>query len=204
MKYLFIILSLTLTFAGFSQKFEGSIFAGLTASQVDGDTWSGFNRAGLNAGVCVALPLSAKFVGQIEIKYTQKGSYKGQRPDAGDYNTYGMKLHYIEMPFIVKYLYKPKINFEAGLAFGYLADWKENYNGIPITEARPFNKYEFSWLIGGNYQLFKKLTFNIRYSYSVLPIRKNPGASLYWSKRGQFNNVVCFSFYYKLGNGDDK
>ncbi|NTW31608.1 MAG: PorT family protein [Bacteroidetes bacterium] len=204
MKYLFIILALTITFTGYAQKFEGGMFAGLTASQVDGDTWSGFNRAGFNGGVSVTLPFSAKIAGQFEIKYINKGSYKGSRPDAGDYSTYGIKLRYIETPLIIKYLYKPKINFETGLAFGYLLYWELKSNGIEDPWERPFNKYEISWLIGGNYQLYKKLTLDIRYSYSAFPVRANLGQSSSWFKRGMFNNVICFSFYYKLGKEDDK
>jgi len=202
MKYFLTVLALTLTLAGFSQKFKGSIFTGLTASQVDGDTYSGFNRAGLNAGVGVAFPFSEKIAGQFEIKFTQKGSYRGQRPNIGDYSTYSIKLNYIELPLIVKYLYKPKINFETGLAFGYLMSSKEEFNDLTDPGSRPFYKNEFSWLIGGNYQLYKNISVNIRYSYSVLPIRKNLGNWTSWYKRGQFNNVVCFSFYYKLGNSD--
>jgi len=191
----FIMMTLLST----AQKFDGGLFAGLSTSQVDGDAQGGYHRAGINAGVFVALPFNQKWAGQFEIKYIQKGSYKGQNPDAGDYNTYGIKLHYIEMPLLAKFLYKPKINFEAGLNFGYLAASKELFNGDPYPGAKPFRKYELSWGIGGSYQLLKNIALNIRYSYSILPIRKHAGNAAYQNNRGQYNNVITFSFYYKFG-----
>jgi hypothetical protein len=199
MKYFLSLIVFFITFSLQAQKFEGGLFGGLSTSQVDGDANGGYHRAGINTGVFVALPFSTKWAGQFEIKYIQKGSYKGQNPDAGDYDTYGIKLRYIEMPLIAKYLYKPKISFESGLAIGYLAASKEEFNGDPIPGARPFRKYEFSWLIGGNYQLFKKIAFNVRYSYSILPIRKHAGDAVFQNNRGQYNNVLSFSFYFKLG-----
>lgn len=199
MKYVLSILAAFITVSLNAQKFEGGVFAGLSTSQVDGDALGGFHRAGVNAGAYVALPFNLKWEGQFEIKYIQKGSFKGQNPDIGDYNTYGIKLRYFEMPLLAKYLYKPKISFEGGLALGYLTSSKEEFNGDVYPDARPFRKYELSWLMGGNYQLFKKIALNIRYSYSVLPIRKHAGDAVFQNNRGQYNNVVCFSFYYKFG-----
>lgn len=199
MKYFLSFLALFITVCLHAQKFEGGVLAGLSTSQVDGDGHGGYHRAGINAGGYIALPFNNKWEGQFEMKYIQKGSFKGQNPDAGDYDTYGIKLQYIEMPLMAKYLYKPKISFESGLALGYLAASKEEYNGDVIPEAKPFRKYELSWLVGGNYQLLKNIALNIRYSYSVIPIRKHAGDAVYLSNRGQYNNVICFSFYYKFG-----
>lgn len=203
MKYRILFLLLVFAVAVNAQNFEGGISAGFTASQVDGDTHGGYHRAGLSGGVFAGLPFNEKWAGQFEIKYIEKGSYKGQNPDVGDYVTYGIKLRYIEMPLLVRYLYKPKLNFESGLSLGYLAGSEERYNGDIIEGARPFNKYEFGWIIGANVLLYKKLTFNVRYSYSILPVRPHSGGAVYQGNRGQYNNVVAFSFYYKFGAKND-
>lgn len=199
MKYRILLLLLFVSVTIYAQKFEGGLSAGFTASQVDGDTYSGYHRAGLSGGVFIGLPFNNKWAGQFEMKYNEKGSYRGQNPDNGDYTTYGIKLRYIEMPLSVKYIYKPKLNFESGLALGYLAGSTEKYNGDVMLGANPFNKFEFSYLIGGSVYLYKKLIFNIRYSYSILPIRAHSGGAVYYNNRGQYNNVVAFSFYYKFG-----
>lgn len=184
-----------------AQSFKGGLLAGLATSQVDGDTHSGYNRAGLIAGGYVGLNISKKLSGQMEMRFIQKGSYKKQNPDAGDYTVYSLRLNYVEMPFLIKYQYKYKLTFEAGLGFGYLASHKEgNENGpFPDYAQIPFHKFELNYQIGGYYQLFKNLSVNVRYLYSLLPIRQHiNGENKFLFSKGQFNNVICFSLYYQF------
>ncbi len=47
-----------------------------TATQVDGDTYGGYNKAGFQGGVFVNTRLSDLFSAQLEIKYTGKGARK--------------------------------------------------------------------------------------------------------------------------------
>ncbi len=185
----------------FCQSFKGGLMAGLSTTQVDGDTYSGYNRFGIIGGAYVGLDLSPKFAWQLEMKFFQKGSYKKQNQNAGDFTTYNLRLNYIEMPFLIKYKFKTKFNFEAGLSLGYLAGVKEgNEDGpYPSNLLIPFHKAELSYLFGVYYQLFKKLSFNVRYEYSVLPIREHiNGERWILFQRGQFNNVIGFSFYYQI------
>jgi hypothetical protein len=207
MKRYFIIAFLTLSSAfSFSQSFKGGILAGLAGSQVDGDTYSGYNRLGFAAGAYVGHDISDKFDWQFELKYIQKGSHKRQNPDAGDLTIYKLRLNYVEVPFTIRYKYKPKISFDAGLGVGYLASTKEEdeYGVFPANLLKPFNKFELSYQIGGYYQLFKNLLFNIRYSYSVLPIRTGiVGQRRILFGTGQFNNLISFSFYYQLNKADE-
>jgi hypothetical protein len=184
-----------------AQSFKGGLLAGLSTSQVDGDTHSGYYRAGIIAGGYVGLNISEKLSGQMEMKFIQKGSYKSQNPNAGDYTIYCLRLNYVEMPFLIKYKYKYKLTFETGLGFGYLASYKEgNENGpFPDYVQIPFHKFELSYHIGSYYQLFKRLSVNVRYSYSLLPIRQHiNGENKFLFNKGQFNNVICFSFYYQF------
>jgi len=38
----------------------------------------------------------------------------------------------------------------------------------------------------------------VRFNYSLLPVREHPGNQVYWLNRGQYNNAMLFSFYYKI------
>ncbi|MFA5781154.1 MAG: porin family protein [Bacteroidales bacterium] len=185
-----------------AQSFKGGLLAGLSTSQVDGDTHSGYNRAGLIFGGYVGLGISEKISAQMEMKFIQKGSYKNQNPDAGDFKIYSLRLNYVEMPFLIKYQYKYKLTFEAGLGFGYLASYKEGDESGTFTDyvqIHPFHKFELSYQIGGYYQLFNNLSVNVRYSYSLLPIRQHiNGENKFLFSKGQFNNVICFSLYYQF------
>lgn len=199
-----ITLLLLVCIIGRPQSFKGGLLAGLITSQVDGDTYSGYNRAGINAGGYVRLNLSKNFDWQMEMKFAQKGSHKKANFDIGDYTDYRLRLNYLEIPLIIKYKYKPKINFDAGLGVGYLASskWKDDY-GV-LDGGAPFNKYEFSYHIGGNYQVLPRIAFNIRYSYSLFPIRTGiEGQRYIMLQWGQFNNVLSFSFYYQFNKPDE-
>lgn len=194
------------SFIAFSQSFKGGIMAGLSASQVDGDTYSGFNRAGLLVGGYVGHDLSAKVSWQLEMKYIQKGSHKRQNSDAGDFTTYKLRLNYVELPFTINFKYKPKIILDAGLGLGYLANTKEENQNGPYPESLliPFHKFEVTYQLGGYYQFNKRLALNIRFEYSLLPIRTNiVGERWILFQKGQFNNVICFSLFYQLSKADE-
>ena len=184
-------------FISFGQNFHGGPIIGFTATQVDGDTYSGYNKAGVIVGGFVNKKLSDVWSAQLEIKYIQKGSKK--EPNNSDPTYYKLKLDYFEVPFIVQYLYKKKLTFETGLAAAYLANAKEDNDGYGLIEANPpFNKVEISALAGANYNITKRLIFNIRASYSMHQIRNHTMRNNLWLRYGQFNNVISFSVYYFL------
>lgn len=207
MKKIFLVLIATIFFFSVqAQSFRGGVMAGLATSQVDGDNYAGFNRAGINIGAFVNHGLGNNFLWQMEMKYIQKGSYKNENPDVGDYNIYSLKLHYIEVPFLIRYLYKNKFSFEAGLSGGYLAKYKEadQIGELPYDPSRPdFHKFELSSHLGAYYYINENLWVSVRSSYSVIPIREHAGGGVHWTNRGQYNNVLQFTLYYTFGKKNE-
>jgi len=205
MKY-YIILSCFLLTSLFSaaQSFKGGILAGMTTSQYDGDSYSGFHRIGISGGVYVAHDISEKFLWQMEIKFIQKGSFQSPNFDPPS-PKFDLRLNYFEVPFYIKYDYKYKLSFEAGLGLGYLSYHHEYLNDAPfdLTGSRPFHKYEISYQIGGYYQILKNLAVNIRYSYSILPVRPHAGGGKHGFNWGEYNNVINFSLYYQFNKKDE-
>ncbi|NOQ27544.1 MAG: outer membrane beta-barrel protein [Bacteroidales bacterium] len=194
---LILIILLTSQF-GFTQTFGGGIFAGLSASQLDGDNWGGYHKAGLSFGIYTNVMLNKYIDAQMELKYIQKGSSSNSEELAVFYVS---KLNYIELPIFLKYRFLNKFSANIGLALGSLQKATEDKGGYGDEPAFPeFNQFEFSGLVGVEYKILENLLFNVRFNYSILPVRAHPGDQTYFLNKGQYNNVLTFAVYFQLAN----
>lgn len=199
----------------FSQQFKVGMLGGISTSQVDGDTYAGYDKAGFLAGGFVTKKFSpeSKWSASFEITYIQKGSRKISHPEKGDYTSYSLKMNYAEVPILLKYAFavsdssggqKIKFQLEGGVAVGALVH-SEEYDSNGLTPAgTPFQKSDYSTLLGLSYFLSEHIGFNVRYEYSMLPVRKGAIAQYYqnWTykflKPGYYNNLILFSFRYRF------
>ncbi|NVO01618.1 MAG: PorT family protein [Bacteroidetes bacterium] len=188
----------------YSQSFHGGPLLGFSATQVDGDTQSGFNKFGGIIGGFVNQKLSENIKLQFELKYIQKGSRQSAKP-ANGYQSWKIALNYVEIPLLVKYSFnenrKKLKNFvpEAGLAVSYLtnysySDQNGQYNNLIKDN---YHKFDYGILAGISYKLGEKLSVNLRYSYSILSVYepKYPINPIY---KGQFNKVLAFTANYQF------
>lgn len=209
MKKNFLVLFLILNFLiSNSQDFNGGIFAGFSGSQIDGDTYAGYNKLGLVTGAFVNRDLSQRINLQFEMLYIQKGARENPNPDALNPSLYCIDLKYIELPLLVRYkLYKfqEKVTLEAGLSGAVLIKTTNKSDNYTLTE--PYKKSDFSTNIGVNYKILDNLSINLRYIYSLFfaPIRTtNENAKwmflwpLYISIPGQYNNVLALTLRYQF------
>ena len=201
MKKLILIISLFVSISGFAQEFKGGLMAGFVTSQVDGDTWSGYNKSSFSAGAFVNRQISEKAAGQIEFRYIRKGALEDDTKDGGG-TYYKSKLNYIQVPVIGQY-FRGNFIFEGGPAFNVLINSaEEDLNGeIPENQTTDFNRIELSVLGGFAYQVTEKIRINFRFEYSMLPIRDNFGddiETVFYAQQYSFNNVLSFSMYYFL------
>jgi len=200
MRKIFPIVFIFLAVQAGAQSFTGGFRIGLTGTQVQGDKLSGFDKAGLTGGFMVALPLNAYSDLGLELLFVQKGSRRNPTKD-NNLTKYVMRLNYIEMPVMYRRRLKKSFGFEAGLSFGVLLKNTEveyDINGL-IPARPPFEKYELAAHIGFRYFLNDNSTFNLRYSNSILPVRKFPGISTYnYFDRGQYNLVLSLTYEYKF------
>jgi hypothetical protein len=185
-----------------AQRFDGGAMVGLTATQIDGDNLGGYNKPGIRAGGWVNTPISENLILQLELEFIQKGSKVSQSElKGGQY--YHARLNYIQAPVLVKTSLMPRLNAEAGLAGAYLFNSLEDTDGYGFVEPQypesvPFDQFELSGLIGLNYDLIERFILNVRFNYSLLPVRPHPGGQYHWLDRGQFNNAMLFSLYYHI------
>ncbi len=207
--YLILFFFFTLSLAGIkAQRFHGGLTGGVNACQVDGDRFSGYNKLGLNFGVYTKTKLSRMWEAQVDLKYTGKGAV-----DPGtevDPSVYELNLNYIEMPMVIRWHSSDMLAFEGGVAMASLlsAKWYDVNGLIPQEQIDPsFKNFEWAGIVGFNLALFEKMDFNIRYSYSILPVRNRPTGYYYgWLAdklgytEGDYNNIFSISFYYQLSD----
>ena len=203
---LFFFFLISLKIGILAQIFHGGILVGISASQVDGDSYAGFNKLGLQGGVFVSTILTEHLEARLEIKYTGRGA----RNPASDDNTgaYKLGLHYIDLPVLVTILIKQPVSVELGLVPGYLfaAQGEDDAGKLPEDYLVAFKKFDLGTLVGLNIQVFPKAELNIRYSYSIFSIRDPESAGSYYSwfgklfghSKGDFNNYITVGFNYLL------
>jgi hypothetical protein len=187
----------------FAQRFKAGIIAGAVATDVDGvdPSDNDFFKAGFTVGGLVSRKLSEKSSIQFEILYTTKGSLQ-PADSANNYNFYQLHLNYVEVPVMFKRIIKFNINkkpverfyIEAGPSFGRLVSFNEEYNGVDYTSGN-FNNYELAINLGVGCVIVKNLSFNVRYSNSLIPVVNHPvvvnSFSGYTFNKG---NSMVFSF----------
>lgn len=189
--------------------FRIGFMGGVTTSQVHGDNFSGFNKAGFVAGGFAMRPVNEKWDVKFEILYMQKGSRDLAHPDKDDYISYMLKLNYAEVPLVFRRHYK-KWTLELGASEGVLVYYEEHDSNGKIDQPRPFKKLETNLVTGFAYRLRDNIELNIRYTNSIFSVR-DFNARLYYRSwfhnlfnRGLYNNVLSFTAYYQLGGKKDE
>ncbi|TVR84050.1 MAG: PorT family protein [Saprospirales bacterium] len=168
----------------FSQVFETKIWLGSNFSHIQGDGLSGLKKTGLHAGIGLSSDLGPKIGWNIDLLYNRRGSSNRFRP--GKHRDHpGISLHYAEIPMYLAFYDWEDISYEgnpyhrmrfiAGLGVGRLlrSEFHDSFSAdkdlIEELEDR-FNRTDFNWLIGAGIHLSEKLSLNIRYTRSILPL----------------------------------
>jgi hypothetical protein len=193
-----LVLLITLTTNVFSQEFNAGIYGGIVASQLDGDTYVGYDKAGLITGAYVNRHFKKQWAWQMGLRYIQKGSSRVSSK-LGIY--YKSQMHYMEIPLTIRYHYFKKVDLEAGLSLGYLIKAMEDKDSYGFVEADPsFNKFELASVFGVNYHFNDKIAFGAHLSYSITAVRPYSSGYEVFMDKGQHNNILYFTMAYKLSS----
>jgi len=168
-------------------KFEGGLFLGMSASQIDGDAYGGYNKIGLTGGPYVNVFMKEWLAVQTGINYITKGAHSSVKQYY--MNT---QLDYFEVPALANiYFRQSNISFTAGLTFDYLfRSFMDVGSGKTNTELADFNICTYASL---NYRLGENMTAKIAYNYGLIPNRGFDRAATY-----EWNNTVSIIFMYKI------
>ena len=176
------------------RTFYGGVVVGGNLSQVDGDSYAGYHKAGLNAGGIVYVHLEDKLAASLEILFSQKGSRGHRVQESGIQGTYITKyridLNYAEIPLQINYFDRRRSHFGGRFSYSQLISSKETIEtsmGPVATDTFKFRKADLNFILGGNLHIWKGLFLNLRFQYSLIPIRKDipPG----YGRSQQFNNM---------------
>lgn len=197
----------TISAQGQNKYFDGGIIGGLDVSQIDGDFIGGYNKVGLIFGGFVSRKFTDRINGRMELKFIQKGKVKPFDPESGDESYLKVRLNYLQLPLMAEYMLNDKFSIDGGLGLGYLlvSGIYDEYGKFSDDDTPyEFNNAEIAMLIGANYYLNDNWRFNLRWSYSILPVAdllddhiqgiyawQNPGS--------QYNRTLQFTMCYSIG-----
>lgn len=189
---LFVILSGTAS----AQKFGGGAFAGMSASQIDGDDLGGYNKPGINLGAFTYLPMGAHSRLQMELTFLQKGS---REPASDTSFFYLARLNYIEVPLIYSYRLND-FSFEIGPGLDILASRHIENNGIEEAEDDSFRSFSLTAIAGISWHFSRKMYINFRTNNSITRVRvPDPDLTSHPSRLGTWgwrNVILSFALYY--------
>jgi len=189
--------------------FYGGLVAGANFAQVDGDYFAGYHRVGANVGGIVYAQLAKHIAVSLEILYSQKGSKSDQEKAPVDprvvIRSYGIKTNYAEVPVMINYFDRRKSHFGVGVSYGRLVNSSEYISadslGKPLNldfnVKYPFKKDEFDLVAGAELHLWKGLFLNVRFQYSLLPIRTELPPPDY-ARAKQYSNLWAVRLMYLL------
>lgn len=188
-----------------NRTFYGGLVAGAAFTQIDGDKFKGYRKVGFTGGGIVYAELMPEVALSMEILYTQKGSNEQQGGFSSNrvylINSYEARLDYAEVPILLNYFVRRKSHFGAGVSYGQLVSSKEIVNTTPDYSSRvdledyPFRKSDLNFILSGNIHIKSGLFLNLRFQYSMIPIRTNSYVE-FSAKDEQFNNMLMVRLMY--------
>ena len=189
MKIKIIILFIFASQLVFSQGFKGGLFAGMVASQLDGDNSDGYHKFGFQGGVYSRYIFSDRLSLINELKFIQKGSSRTNDDDP--YSNFKVKLNYIELPFILDYQVKEKIAIGGGISYGYLISAEvEDGAGVIPKEDLPYNNSDIDAILHVKYLFNDNFWISTKFAYSILYITKTTPR--------QSNNLISLELGYEF------
>jgi hypothetical protein len=167
----------------------------------------------------------------LETVFNQKGAFEKQQYYHNEIDTvfdpinptyyldttiytgaYDLRLNYVEIPLMVHYTDRDRYTAGVGFSYGRLVNFSEIEHGgnvPPYSDTVRFSKNEFNVLVDLQIRIWRQLKFNIRYSYSIVPIRERTFYDVInhlkapWDRK-QYNNLFTFRLVYVFNEKFEK
>lgn len=186
--------------------FYAGLIGGVNFCQVDGDYFAGYHKIGANVGAIAYAQIKKHLALSMEILYSQKGSkatiarkFADTVNHPGYILGYGINVNYAEIPIMINYFDKRKSHFGVGISYSRLASSTETLTTDPAMAAPdpskyPFRKNNLDALAGFHLHLVKGLFLNVRFQYSLTPMRSAIPPVI--SRATQYNNLWVVRLMY--------
>ena len=205
------LISIVLAFGSskaLAQSFNAGLIVGPTFCQVDGDHYAGFHQVGFTAGAYANLPVANHLSVQMELKYSLFGAHSsGKEVSEYYYTPYSLRLHYAEIPLMLRYdlgvfriAGRPLdfITLEAGISADVRLRATEDVDtDFQVTTSR-WNLLSATANAGVHFAFNDHLGLGARFMYSVAPCRftGNPG----WFYNQYYTKVIQITLTYTLNS----
>lgn len=190
-RYIVSLICATFSIALFGQGFSGSLVAGISATQVDGDDLFGYEKLGALFGLNVTTPLSPRLDLRLGVEYIGKGSKKDVTLESPE--SFKYQFDYLEMPFLLEFHFTEPFYSITGIAPAYLLSARIVENGIAYDKSLyAYRKFDVPLVIGMGYRVRPRLDVRARFCYSLTYINEDPPTPR------QFNNQLDFSVAWDL------
>lgn len=178
MKKAFLLIALLLGgTAAQAQRIHAYLAAGATLAQVEGDELKGFKKWGGTGGVgaIVNLTENGRWRMGVEVDFAQRG-FKNKTRNPYNIN---LTLNYIDIPLSF-YFHDTHggITVGAGMLYGRLVQQPHGNvlfpsTFVPDTSDMSWLKNDLGVLLEFRFTVWRGLQLNLRWQYSVIPIKKN-------------------------------
>jgi len=180
--------------------FRAAVILGFNGTQVDGDDLGGYRKFGLNAGGAAFVMLPKNFSVNFEILYSQKGSKKTNNQLFIEAPS-KLSLDYVDVPLIFNYHDKDSKGkdiaiFGLGFVFNSLVRYKvEDEYGVLDLE-NPYHRFGLEAAANIIFKFAKRFGINLRFTYSITNIAKEPILISNLKNGGQRNNIFSLRGMY--------
>lgn len=195
--------------ASMAQSFNAGLIAGATFSQVDGDSYYGYHQLGWTAGAYVNLPVEEHFALQMELKYALLGAHSSTKEVVEYYyNPYNLRLHYAEIPLMLRYDFghftvngRPLdfLSLEAGVGLDFRMKATEDVDTDYQVTTERWRFFSMTFNAGLHFALTDHLGLGARWMYSVVPCRINYESPSYLFGH-YYNKVWQLTLTYNLNS----
>jgi len=196
-KLIIITVLVFISYFAYTQEFMGGITGGLVGSQVAGDRYAGYHKAGLFLGGYVYYPFYNNQEISMELYYIQKGSRETPTED-NNYEKYVMNLHYAELALLYRYRFGERFAADAGLAYAVYITKKEEWTYQDEVSGKPFNRHNLSFVAGVYFCFTDQYRIFLRTNNSITPIRPHNSGATRLFNQGQYSDAICIGLQVDL------
>lgn len=188
-------------FFGYTQRsaFIPELEVGITATQVHGDSYGGYDKLGAVGSFGVIRNNKNSFTYGLGIQLANKGSAKRANTKNGDFTTYTMNLWYAEVP--LKFYYQNgKFLLNLGISAGALVYNKEKDVNGELNNQPEFNRFSLEGFGGIRYLVKPTFFVDLSIGNSLIPIRQVAGSerSVHLRQGGQINAWIFTKVGFRL------
>lgn len=170
------------------QRFRVGATVGVNVAQIDGDSYAGYRKLGLQVGFQATATIRERFFISTEMLLSQRGARPSRQEILEDFDNYiDIRITYIEIPFLLNIFPGQKkgdyysFHFFGGVSLGRLIQTDirevgESVNFYPYLQLNTvkddFQTFDYSLILGGqmnfskNVGIFLKHTLTLKGLYS--------------------------------------